>query len=435
MLLVCPIIIGAQSFNLTHGKKFQKIEFELINNLIVLPIELNGVKLSFVLDSGVSKPILFNLTSKDSLGINNYSEIFLRGLGGGKPIKALSSNKNIVKLKNFENRNQQVYVIVDKSLNFSHKLGIPIHGIIGYDVFRDFVVEINYAAKFIKIWKPSEYVYRSRKNVETLPLSVENRKAYVYAEIEQGGKKNPVKMLVDTGSSDALWLFEKKERGIILPAKNFEDFLGRGLSGDIHGRRSKIDVFYIGRFRLSKAKSAFPYSTSIKYITNLGDRNGSLGGEVLKKFNIVFDYPSNKITFKKNSYFKKPFQFNTSGMNLQHKGTRYVKVNLNSSRGILKTTDNDGVSNNVTIQLENRSKIILVPQIVITNIRNGSSAEISRLKVGDIILSINNAPVYKKKLQEITSMINQKPGKVIKLLVSRNNEQLLFTMKLQDLFQ
>ncbi len=60
---------GQGQFNLP-GKKQDKIKFELINNLIVLPIEINGVELSFLLDTGVSKPILFNITNTDSLQMN-----------------------------------------------------------------------------------------------------------------------------------------------------------------------------------------------------------------------------------------------------------------------------------------------------------------------------------------------------------------------------
>ena len=54
--------IGQKSFNLPIEKS-SRIRFQLINNIIVMPIELNGVKLSFVLDTGVSRPILFNLVN------------------------------------------------------------------------------------------------------------------------------------------------------------------------------------------------------------------------------------------------------------------------------------------------------------------------------------------------------------------------------------
>ena len=46
---------------------------------------------------------------------------------------------------------------------------------------------------------------------------------------------------------------------------------------------------------LKQAKVAFPDSASVKYI-NLKDRNGSLGAEVLKRFNVVFDYKNRKMT-------------------------------------------------------------------------------------------------------------------------------------------
>ncbi|RZN75438.1 MAG: aspartate aminotransferase, partial [Winogradskyella sp.] len=44
--------IGQNRFSLPVEKS-SKIRFQLINNIIVLPVELNGVKLSFVLDTGV----------------------------------------------------------------------------------------------------------------------------------------------------------------------------------------------------------------------------------------------------------------------------------------------------------------------------------------------------------------------------------------------
>ena len=38
---------------------------------------------------------LFNLSESDSIPINNVSEVTIRGLGDGKPMKALSSKRNI----------------------------------------------------------------------------------------------------------------------------------------------------------------------------------------------------------------------------------------------------------------------------------------------------------------------------------------------------
>jgi len=50
---------------------------------------------------------------------------------------------------------------MDKELNLSPRLGLPVHGIIGYDLFRDFVVEVNYTSKYLKLHSPK--LYRSKK--------------------------------------------------------------------------------------------------------------------------------------------------------------------------------------------------------------------------------------------------------------------------------
>jgi len=99
-LVMVPLLVLAQGYFLPKGQKFEKIKFELINNLIIIPVEINGAELTFILDSGVSKPILFNLSQSDSIPINNVSEVTIRGLGTGEPMKALSSKSNIFRLGN-----------------------------------------------------------------------------------------------------------------------------------------------------------------------------------------------------------------------------------------------------------------------------------------------------------------------------------------------
>ena len=54
LLFCCFSFSGiAQTYQLPAGKKYHKVKFELINNLMVIPIDVNGTELSFVLDSGV----------------------------------------------------------------------------------------------------------------------------------------------------------------------------------------------------------------------------------------------------------------------------------------------------------------------------------------------------------------------------------------------
>ncbi|MGB5783380.1 MAG: retropepsin-like aspartic protease, partial [Eudoraea sp.] len=180
LLTLCIPFYGlTQGFELPNGKKFEKVNFKLINNLIIVPIEVNGAMLSFILDSGVSKPILFNVSGQDSIQLRNVSEITISGLGGGEPIKGLSSKDNFFKLEEIRNFKQLLYVVLDKEMNFSPSLGIPIHGIIGYDLFRDFVVEINYSSEYIKFHDPKFYSEKENTKSQTLPLTIRRNKAYV----------------------------------------------------------------------------------------------------------------------------------------------------------------------------------------------------------------------------------------------------------------
>ena len=432
VLLCFPFFCGAQTYNLPEGKKYEKLKFQLINNLIVIPLEVNGTELSFILDSGVSKPILFNLTDQDAVPINNVSEITINGLGGGEPIKALSSSGNFFKLKNIKNVDQLLYVVLDKDLNFSPALGIAVHGIIGYDLFRDFVVDINYASKTIKFHDPKSYKYKRNKKSETLPLSIISRKSYVDGQLFlKEDNEVPVKLLVDTGSSDAMWLF--KDETIDIPVKNYADLLGQGLNGSIFGKRTKVSSLSLGPFVLKDAKAAFPDLVSYGGIKNLGDRNGSVGGEILKRFNIVFDYTNNKITFKKNSNYKEPFHYNLSGITLQHNGVRYVAESIANGMGIVKN-ENDSFGD-VKILLENRTKISVVPEIIVSAIRAGSPAHEAGLREGDVVLSVNGKNIHRYKLQEVMHMLDEHEGKKVRVMIERSSNDLRFSFTLKKMFR
>ncbi len=429
-----PFSAPAQTYDLPEGVRSQKVRFQLINNLIVIPIEVNGANLSFILDTGVSRPILFNLTDRDSVQLNHVTEITIQGLGGGNPIKALSSRGNQFRIKQIHNTDQLLYVVMDKQMNFSPSLGIPVHGIIGYDLFRDFVVEVNYRTKSLTFHDPRHYRQQQKNKDVTLPLTLINRKAYLDGLIDIDTLKDvPVKLLVDTGSSDAVWLFPDKQKGIGLPDKYYDDFLGKGLNGNIFGKRTMIKRIRIGDFELHNAKTAFPNMESFSAVKDLGDRNGSVGGEVLKRFNMVFNYPSNEVTLRKNANFKMPFHYNMSGIEIQHSGLRYIAERIADHQGLVKSEDRD--FGTVQILMENRTRLSLVPEIVVSGIRAGSPAEEAGLQEGDVILAVNGKRIHQYKLQEVVKMLNEKEGKRVRLLIERFNKDLLFSFVLKNVFE
>ncbi|WP_340202890.1 PDZ domain-containing protein [Ascidiimonas sp. W6] len=426
-----PLLVFSQAaFKMPQGQFKESIRFKFINNLIVIPVEVNGVELSFVLDTGVNKPILFNLTENDSLQVKNVEEIYLRGLGDGESALAFHSKGNQFKMGKIFNNKQDLYVVLDEEINFSPRLGFAVHGIIGFDLLKDFVLEINYITKKIRFYEKSRYKYDPCKKCETYPIELINNKPYIklHVTVAENVEKE-VNLLIDSGSSDALWLFPNQELGIHIPEKSFYDFLGRGLSGSIYGKRSRVRELRLGRFTLPNAKVAFPDSLALKHIKNLNRRNGSVGSEILRRFHVIINYQDGKITLSKNGNFKDAFKYNMSGIELQHNGMRYVQGSSTSANGFVKN-DNDPTGT-VQVLLSQDFKLTLFPSFEIAEIRPNSPSAIAGLKIGDVVLSVNGKQAHRYSLQEIVEMLNEKPEKNIKLQVDRNGKKLMFYFKLK----
>ena len=433
LLLFSFFLNGQNGFNLTKNKS-SKIRFQLINNIIVIPVQINGVELSFILDTGVSQPILFNLVNMDSYQIRNTKISSLRGLGSDGYIETIRSKGNVLKIGEAISVNREVSLVFDPTINFTPRLGVPVHGIIGYDVFKDFVVEINYNLKYIRLHKHKSYRYKDSKKWKTIPIEIHKKKPYIDAEVILESKVMPVKLLIDSGGSDALWLFEDLEDGFITPKdKFFHDFLGKGLSGSVYGTRSKIKYFGLGSFKLENVNVAFPDSISLSTARNFKERNGSVSGNILKRFNIFLDYKNKKIQIKKNSNFKLPFFYNNSGVVLEQRGFRVVKVqNRKNSFDLYGNQNKDGVRG---LDLTTVYNMSLKPAFQIVELRDNSNAKTSGLMLGDIIVAINNKKTVDMSLQEVTSFFYDVKGKPIKISVDRDGKIMSFNFKLDDVFK
>jgi len=420
------------SYKLNDNIKSQKIEFELINNVILIPIEVNGVALKFLLDTGVSKPIIFNfIKGSDSLKILNSEKIKIKGLGDGDYIDALRSSHNTFKIGEAINTDQTLFAVFDSRINLAPKLGTPIDGIIGYDIFKDFIVEINYASRYIRLYNPTRYNYKKCNRCEVLDLEFKDNRPYLNANVTIQDKLVPVKLLMDSGGSDALWLFEDKTKGLVLSDKYFEDFLGSGLSGDVYGKRTKIEALNINEFTINKPKVAFPDSVMVNAVKKFKDRDGTIGGEILKRFNLIVDYSNAKITFKKNNSFNNAFSYNKSGLQVEHDGVRVVMdINVEENNAHIRSEKSNTLSVNSIVKT-NRD-FSLKPTFVIHNVVKNSPAYWAGVQKGDVILSINSKKAFDLKLNQIVNHFYKKSGTKIKLLVARHGYEKAFEFRLKS---
>lgn len=109
-----------------------------------------------------------------------------------------------------------------------------------------------------------------------------------------------------------------------MPRYLFDATLGIGFSGEIKGKKSRVDAIEFAGFLLKKALVAYPYPIYLEKLTFDDKRNGSLGNEVLHRFNLIFDNQGKQLLLKKNSKFNDEFNYDMSGIAVEHNGVEYV---------------------------------------------------------------------------------------------------------------
>ncbi len=433
LLLIGPLSFAQGVFEFPLGTTSDKIPVEIVNNLVIVPVTVNGTELKFLLDTGADATIIFQIEKDGSLAINDASYATVTGAGNGTPTKALKSYGNTIQIGKAQSADEPILLILDEAIDFSPQLGIAVQGIIGYQVFKDFIIELNYIKNYIRLHNPNSYTYKDCTDCVSFPLEVTKNKAFINANLDLMSASQEIKLLLDSGMGDALWLLEKSDHSIAVPEKQFEDFLGLGLNGPIYGNRAKSKSLKLGKWKLSDIATAFPDSASTRNIQNKEQRNGSLGAEVLKRFHSIIDYRNKRLTLSKNRNYGSPFYYNKSGLSIQHGGYTIARKLVSSN------DDNLSLANEYTNQIvelfrdTNRYRKVLEPTYEIIEVRPNSPAANAGVQTGDYIISINNTFTKKLSLKEINEHFFQEDGKKITLIVERNGERLRFSFQLEAL--
>ena len=423
-----------EGFQFLANQTQVEIPFQLINNLIFIPITVNGVELNFLLDTGVEETLLFSLDDKKELNLYNVDKIQLRGLGSNESIEGLKSSNNYMFVKGLVSSKQVFYIILDQNFNLSSHIGIPVNGIIGKQFFKNNLVQIDYLKKKITVTKPNfEFFKRLDKKFVKIPISIELGKPYFKSQLKIQDTFMESKMLIDIGNSDAIWVFQNYKEGIKVPEKNYDDFLGKGFSGDIEGKRAKINEIKIADFKFSWPIAAFPDSSSLKHVKMVENRVGSVGAEIFRRFKVVFDYENGSVYLKKNANYKSHFKYNKSGIEIEQNGLKWVEDYIKLENSLVNSYGyGNQESGKVMVRNDYKYKFELQPNYVIANIRKKSAAEKCGLKVGDEIVSIGGVPVFKYSLQKINNLFMVEEDKNITIVVLRDKMQLKFAFKLES---
>ena len=380
-------------------KKSITIDFKTSSNLIILPVAINNSDtLNFILDTGVNHPIITELPFVNKLSLNYMQPLNIKGLGEGENLTAFRSGNNTIKIKGMVAYDQEIHMVINEDFQISQILGIPVHGMIGFNLFKDYVVKIDYATHKITLIKPQYYSYKERDKDIVMPLTFEQNKPFVKTSIvTDKNQEVPVKLLVDTGASDALWLATKSDNRISLPENHIETFLGRGLSGDLYGKKGRIGAIWVGPVVLYEPIVAFPDDELVDQLMGKSDRNGTLGGEILRRFNVTIDYPNKRLILRPNNNLKDEFNYNMSGLEV-----------TNPMPG--------------------------APIFLVNNILKNSPAYYAGVQENDQIIDLNNTSLKSLTLNDINLLFQSHEDKKIKMEVLRNGEKIKTEFFLKKMF-
>lgn len=377
-------------------KKYTKVKFKFINNHIIIPFSVNGSdSLMFILDTGLSGVMVTALQDNRVLTLNYARKIMLQGLGKGKSIEALASTQNTFRMPDIIGENVDIMVAMDDIFDFSIRTGMVINGIIGGIFFKNFIVEIDYPNRELKIWNPKYYKRSKMRKYKQYDLELPDDKCFVKFNVTSEGKTSPMKFLVDSGLSNPIWIDTRSETVLVPTENSIHSYLGYGLNGDIYGKVSRIPAVRIGNFSFKNIIVAFPDTAYIGSAANLNYRNGSIGSEVLRRFKVVLNYPDKKIGLRPNSNFKNVFFLDMSG-------------------------------------IEVGSITPGFPGYKIISVRANSPADKAGLRVDDQLISINEKFCLTMKMNDLMGILNGKKGDVIRMEVLREGDPLKVQFILKD---
>jgi len=358
-------------FAFVGGGNAATIPFQLINNHIYIQVTVNGHPLHFLLDTGGANI----LTPEAARSAGIASKGALQGGGVGKK----SVNTSLGKVDNLTlggkvTLHDQIFGVLPLP-GFSAVEGTPFDGLVGYEVFKRFVVKIDYADRELTLMRPGDF--KPADAGTAVPFTFLGHIPGVKGAID--GLSGEFE--IDTGSRAALTLWAPFVKANDLASRyqaSPETVVGWGVGGSASGRIARGSTLMIGSvavhdplIELSTAKQG---AGADKFIA------GNIGGEILRHFTVTFDYANQHLYLKPNRDYGSPMDYDRSGMWIN--------------------AADDG--------------------FVVKSVMPGGPADRAGLKVGDVITAVNGKPAAGLALSDLRRMLSHEaPGTRVMVTLKR----------------
>lgn len=391
-ILLC---IYPASVEVTAARKIATVPFELSGSYIIIRASVNGsLPLSFIFDTGVRNTIITHLDSTDQLVLETGREMPVFGLGTGLEVKGLVSEKNSLQLGKLDFPDRLVMVLEEDVLQLSELNGRRINGLLGVDILQGYVVEVNYTRRRLIFYDTASY--QPPNNYHERKLINEGNKLYLPMTLfDSSMKLRQIKMFIDTGALLNAWFLTVNNNADDISGPKVYARIGAGFSGDVNGYLARIPQICLGEYCFTNPIVAFPDSAVVAEVIRRSDRDGTIGSELLSRFNLIFDLHRNRIFFKPNGYFKAPFVYNVAGIELMQSQPP-------------------------------------LPGFEVTAVWKDSPAALAGVQPGDQLIGINSDAVFAMKLSEIRGIFQKASRQPLYLLFMRDGKRVDFKLDMRD---
>ena len=298
------------------------IPFELNGRHIILKGKVNGQPLSFVLDTGAQSAFV-DLDVAKRMNLNLNGEVRVGGAGAAVSSGAFVNDASFT-LDGFESFSQPIKMALPLGKTLSPRAGRTFEGIIGEEFIKEFVVEVDYQAKLLKLHDKEKFAYSGPG--ESIPIKLVHGHPILEAEVTPVGSTAPLKgrFVLDLGAGLALALYSPfvAEHGLLGPnAKTIRSLGGAGAGGETTGQIGRVTDLKIGNYTIKSPITLFSQDKAGAFASS--SLSGNIGARVANKFRLFLDYGRHRIIFEPNSTFAAPYDYAQAGVSVIAEGSDY----------------------------------------------------------------------------------------------------------------
>lgn len=303
------------------------VPFELVTRHILIRVKINNSDpLWFIFDTG-DKVAIVDLGRAKSLGLNLQGEVNVGGAGAGT-VKGSTVRDASVSVIGVEGSPQPVVMAIPLD-RLQPRFGHDIDGIIGADFIKQFVVEIDYSARVLRLHDKNRFVYSG--SGESIPLTfINGGYPIIEADILVTGRP-PIRgrFILDFGSGGSLALHRPFVEKQSLPAptqKTIKAMGGGGVGGKTTGRNGRIESLKFGKFQIDSPLTLFSEDTSGAFANT--EIQGNIGALILTKFKALLDYGRERIILEPSASLKDPIAPAATGLRIIAEGSDYKSFRI-----------------------------------------------------------------------------------------------------------